>query len=70
MFLLTNPGVLSDAGQPEDEAVLLLRGDGGELRLVGAGASEAGGGPGHLGQDGLQWMIHRLEENTLSVNNL
>ena len=56
MFVLTNPRVLCDPGQPEDEAVLLLRGDGGQLRLVSAGASEAGGGPGHLRQDGLRGM--------------
>ena len=70
MFLLTNPGVLSDPGQPEDEAVLLLRGDGGELRLVSAGASEAGSGPGHLGGAGWVTVDVRMKENTLSVNSL
>ena len=47
-FIVTNPGVLGDTGQPEDEGVLLLRGDGGQLPLVRAGARQAGGIPAHL----------------------
>ena len=37
-LFVTNPRVLGDPGQPQDEAVLLLRGDGGQLALVAAGA--------------------------------
>ena len=51
MLLVTNPRVLGDPGQPEDEAVLLLRGDGGQLGLVAAGARQAGRGPSHIRHD-------------------
>ena len=54
MLLVTNPRVLSDPGQPEDETVLLLRGDGGQLGLVAAGARQAGRGPSHLRHDVLR----------------
>ena len=61
MLLVTNPRVLGDPGQPEDEAVLLLRGDGGQLGLVTAGARQAGRGPGHLRHNILREMYKKVK---------